>query len=361
MPQTVLLHCCCAPCSSAIIEWMLQNDVRPVLFYCNPNIFPEEEYLIRKTECTRYAQQLGLDIIDEDYHHQSWTCAIQGHEHEPERGSRCLECFRMRLLRAAECCRRLGISVFTTTLASSRWKSLEQISVAGHWAAEQVGGVAFDDRNWRKGGLQQRRNELLRANNFYNQVYCGCEYSLYARLPLMQKADLRRWVKQLGNARTPEWRQEQSHRLCQQLLSSPQWQSASLVLLYHSLPNEVDTSLLLQQAYSEGKQILLPKVVGDILELYLYEPSQLVVGSYGIMEPTGLPFPVERYAEIGLAIIPGLAFSQRGERLGRGKGYYDRLLPLLPNAYKLGICFPYQYLPSVPVEEHDTLMDEVRY
>ena len=359
MPQTVLLHCCCAPCSSAIIEWMLQNDIRPILYYCNPNIFPEEEYLIRKTECTRYAQLQGLEIIDEDYNHPSWASSVQGHEQAPERGSRCLVCFRYRLLRAAECCKRLNIPVFTTTLASSRWKSLEQISVAGHWAAEQVGGVEFDDRNWRKGGLQQRRNELLRVNNFYNQVYCGCEYSLNARLPYMQKSDIRKWVKQLGKARSQSWEIEQSHVICRKVISSEQWRTSSVILLYHSLPHEVNTSLLIDTAHSEGKTILLPKVVGDNLELYIYSPDSLQPGAYGIMEPTGDLFPIDRYAEITLAIIPGLAFTPSGARLGRGKGYYDRLLPQLTSAYRMGLCFSYQHLSFLPTEEHDILMHTV--
>ncbi len=179
--KEILLHCCCAPCSSAILEWMLNNGVRPTLFYFNPNIFPEEEYLIRKTECVRYARQLGLRIIDGDYDHDAWRCGIRGMEEEPERGGRCLLCFKQRLLQAALKAKELGLPEFTTTLASSRWKSLDQINEAGRWAEAQVGGgVRFDDRNWRKGGLQQRRNELLRENGFYNQLYCGCEFSLEA-------------------------------------------------------------------------------------------------------------------------------------------------------------------------------------
>ncbi len=179
--KEVLLHCCCAPCSSAIIEWMLNNGVRPTLFYYNPNIFPEEEYLIRKNECTRYAQSLGLTIVDGNYDHAAWLHGVQGMEHEPERGGRCLLCFKQRLLQAARKAQELGLPEFTTTLASSRWKSLDQINEAGRWAEAQVGGdVRFDDRNWRKGGLQQRRNELLKLNGFYNQLYCGCEFSLEA-------------------------------------------------------------------------------------------------------------------------------------------------------------------------------------
>lgn len=175
----VLLHCCCAPCSSAIIEWMMQHEVMPVLYYCNPNIYPYEEYVIRKNELTRYATGLGLTVIDDDWSHDQWLNYVKGFENEPERGGRCLLCFKYRLERAARKARELGIGSFTTTLASSRWKSLEQITAAGEWAAEQVNHeVTFDARNWRKGGLQDRRNQLLKENGFYNQLYCGCEFSM---------------------------------------------------------------------------------------------------------------------------------------------------------------------------------------
>ena len=85
--QDVLLHCCCAPCSSAIIEWMLNNEIKPTLFYFNPNIYPDTEYLIRKNELKRYAQALQLRVIDGDYDHSGWREAVKGHEMEPERGA----------------------------------------------------------------------------------------------------------------------------------------------------------------------------------------------------------------------------------------------------------------------------------
>ncbi|MGM9698317.1 MAG: epoxyqueuosine reductase QueH [Prevotella sp.] len=178
----VLLHACCAPCSSAIVEWLLNNDIRPTIYYYNPNIFPREEYETRKLESMRHAESLGIRWIDADYDHDSWLSAVSGLEQEPERGSRCQLCFRLRLMQTAREAQCLGIKYFATTLASSRWKSLEQISLAGEAAAQAVSTsdapVVFWAQNWRKGGLQDRRNQLLREYGFYNQLYCGCEFSM---------------------------------------------------------------------------------------------------------------------------------------------------------------------------------------
>ncbi len=181
----VLLHACCAPCSSAIVEWMVANGIKPTIFYYNPNIFPREEYEIRKNESKRHAESLGLTWIDGDYNHEQWQHDVCGLEGEPERGKRCELCFTLRLTATAQKAKELGIKYFTTTLASSRWKSLEQNNRAGH-SAEQIVNSAqkepsllctFWAQNWRKGGLYERRNQLLKEFNFYNQQYCGCEFS----------------------------------------------------------------------------------------------------------------------------------------------------------------------------------------
>ena len=183
--KEVLLHACCAPCSSAIVEWLVQHDIRPTIFYYNPNIFPHEEYEIRKNESKRHAESLGLKWIDGDYNHEQWQQDVCGLEGEPERGKRCELCFTLRLTAAAKKAQELGIQYFTTTLASSRWKSLEQIERAGHLAEKITqkepsllcNSVTFWAQNWRKGGLYERRNQLLKEFNFYNQQYCGCEFS----------------------------------------------------------------------------------------------------------------------------------------------------------------------------------------
>ena len=175
--KEILLHACCAPCSSSIVECMMEQGLRPTLFYCNPNIFPDEEYEKRKTECIRHTKMLGLNFVDADYDHNKWLSAIKGLEAEPERGARCLCCFKERLTATAQYAREHGFKVFTTTLATSRWKSLEQIFRAGKYAETIIGEVKFWAQNWRKGGLSERRNELIKQYNFYNQNYCGCEFS----------------------------------------------------------------------------------------------------------------------------------------------------------------------------------------
>ena len=174
----VLLHTCCAPCSSAIIECLMKHGITPTIYYCNPNIYPLEEYEIRKNECSRYAKSLGLEIVDADYDHARWLQEMKGLELEPERGKRCLKCFKYRLLQTAKYAQEHDFSVITTTLASSRWKSLEQIEEAGHFAESQVTGVTFWAQNWRKGGLSERRIQIIKEYGFYNQQYCGCEFSM---------------------------------------------------------------------------------------------------------------------------------------------------------------------------------------
>ncbi len=186
--KRVLLHACCAPCSSAIVEWLMAHEITPVLFYFNPNIYPREEYEIRKNESKRHADSLGIEWMDGDYDYDRWRASICGLEQEPERGRRCEACFYHRLAAAARKAHEAGIPFFATTLASSRWKSIEQVNRAGQAAevwvnshpepGDRCSNVQFWAQNWRKDGLQERRNQLLKEYQFYNQLYCGCEFSL---------------------------------------------------------------------------------------------------------------------------------------------------------------------------------------
>ena len=204
--QRVLLHACCAPCSSAIVEWLQAHGIQPVIYYFNPNIYPEAEYEIRKAESKRHAESLGIEWIAPpdlpiegrsswEVAHEAWLREVKGLENEPERGNRCSVCFYHRLKATAEKAAELGIPYFATTLASSRWKNIDQVNAAGLKACEstklpnqgeapnpkqgEAPNPSFWPQNWRKDGLQDRRNELLKQYNFYNQLYCGCEFSCH--------------------------------------------------------------------------------------------------------------------------------------------------------------------------------------
>ena len=176
--KDILLHACCAPCSGAILECLRDSGIRPLLFFSNSNITPREEYDLRLGELRRYAAQMGVELVEDAYDHEAGLEAVRGLEDEPERGRRCEACFRFRLGRAAEYAASRGLPVVATTLASSRWKDLDQVNRAGAAACTAAGeAVAFWPQNWRKGGLQERRNAVLREQGFYNQTWCGCEFS----------------------------------------------------------------------------------------------------------------------------------------------------------------------------------------
>ena len=213
--RRVLLHVCCAPCCGAIVECLQENGIEPVIFFSNSNIYPLSEYEHRRAECERWAAARGVVFVEDEYDHAAWREAVLGLENEPERGRRCSACFRFRLFRAAQYAASHGLTVLTTSLASSRWKNLDQVNAAGESAVVETietstgssgldSDVALADenpvlaasaanttllwwpQNWRKGGLQERRGQIIREQNFYNQLYCGCEFSL-ATSPAMAR------------------------------------------------------------------------------------------------------------------------------------------------------------------------------
>ena len=174
----------------------------------------------------------------------------------------------------------------------------------------------------------------------------------------MQKKELRKLIRQRKAVHTAEEKAGMSARICRQVLADPHWAKANNVFLYHALTDEVDTTMLIDAAMHEGKTVLLPVIDGDDLRLKIHTGATQT-GSYSIQEPIGEEFTC--YKEIALAIVPGMAFDKKGNRLGRGRGFYDRTLPKLAEAYKIGLCFPFQLLESIPCEAYDIKMDAVLY
>ncbi len=191
----------------------------------------------------------------------------------------------------------------------------------------------------------------------------------------MTKQELRRLMREAKRSHSPEERAALSEALCQRIAASGYWGDALTVLLYHALPDEVDLTPLLRLGREQGKRLLLPVVCGDDLEVREYQGEEsLHEGAFGIMEPsTGeegdLLLSVPEGAvvrgedgnlgSVDLVLVPGMAFDPQGHRLGRGRGYYDRLLPRLTRARRVGVCFPFQLVGEVPTDSHDQCVDEV--
>ena len=176
--SSLLLHSCCAPCAGEIMEAVAASKIDTTVYFYNPNIHPIEEYELRKEENKRYCEALDFKFIDADYDKDNWFDRIKGLEDEPERGERCTKCFDMRFERSALFAHENDFSLFATTLGISRWKDLHQVNNSGLRAANRYDNLAFWDFNWRKQGGSSRMIEISKREEFYQQEYCGCVYSL---------------------------------------------------------------------------------------------------------------------------------------------------------------------------------------
>lgn len=200
----------------------------------------------------------------------------------------------------------------------------------------------------------------------------------------MDKQELRKEIRNRKRQFSQDQLGELSLSAISKLRKHPKVMAAHTLLLYYSLPDEVNTHEWIDELVTEGKQVLLPVVVNDkdmVIREYTGK-HDLAEGSFHIMEPIGKLFPEEKYPEIEVAIIPGMSFDDGGHRLGRGKGYYDRFLTKLrgmevdksgtevdksdtedknlgTEVYKIGVCFGFQKLQEIPFESHDILMNEV--
>lgn len=173
----------------------------------------------------------------------------------------------------------------------------------------------------------------------------------------MDKQTLRNLIRTIKKDHPAEQLAEWSSLICTALVRHPRFEHAKTLFLYHALPDEVQTHSFISQWY-QHKKIVLPVVKDEELELRYYtSPQDLQCSDYGILEPTG-PL-VTDWQTIDLTIVPGLAFDHQCNRMGRGKGYYDRTLGKLQHSYNIGVCFDFQLFEMIPTETHDRKMDEV--
>ena len=179
MKEKLLLHSCCAVCSSHVI-YVLANDYDLSVFYYNPNIWPVEEYDHRKSEQIRLLSTApfckGVNYYDMDYDHQEYLEAVKGLEHEKEGGLRCNECFRLRLEKTAVYAKEHNFDVFCTTLTVSPHKNSEVINKIGSDLAEQY-GIKWLESNFKKKDGYLHSTQLAKEYDLYRQEFCGCEFA----------------------------------------------------------------------------------------------------------------------------------------------------------------------------------------
>ena len=182
----LLLHSCCGPCSSAVLE-RLTTDFELTVFYYNPNIYPEEEDHKRVEEQERlinaFPAVYPIRFIAGEYIPADFYKTVNGLEKEPEGGSRCLECFRLRLREAAEKAQELHMDYFTTTLTVSPLKNAEVLNALGEEIARDYEGLSFLPSDFKKRNGYKRSCELSAEYDMYRQDYCGCVFSMRERHP----------------------------------------------------------------------------------------------------------------------------------------------------------------------------------
>lgn len=180
---TLLLHSCCAPCSSYCLEF-LSNYFRITVFYYNPNIYPEEEYGKRVEEQRRFIEKLPakhpIAFVEGAFEKERFYEAVKGHEDCPEGGERCFRCYELRLEETAKLAKEMGMDYFTTTLSISPLKNSAKLNEIGEKVAEKY-GVTHLSSDFKKKNGYKRSVELSNEYEMYRQYYCGCVYSKVQR------------------------------------------------------------------------------------------------------------------------------------------------------------------------------------
>ncbi len=174
--KKIMLHVCCAPCSTSVRE-ALSEDYDIEFFFFNPNIYPKKEYEKRLDEVKKLARRFGIKVREGNTNHRSWLKAIKGGENDPEGGGRCEKCFLYRLKETSKISKKNGFSLFTTTLSVSPHKNAEHINRSGREAGESF-EVEFLESDFKKNDGFKKSIELSKKMGLYRQKYCGCEFSM---------------------------------------------------------------------------------------------------------------------------------------------------------------------------------------
>ena len=175
--EKILLHACCAICSSYPVSYLKDAGYEVIVYFYNPNIYPDSEYQKRLEAQKTLCRHFGVELIEEGYHQDEFFEYVKGFENEPEKGLRCDKCFALRLQKTAQKAKELSIEKFTTSIVISPHKNFQKLSSIGQEIAnkENLNFLAIDFK--KKDGFL-KTNKIANSLSLYRQNYCGCKFSL---------------------------------------------------------------------------------------------------------------------------------------------------------------------------------------
>lgn len=187
MKPTLLLHACCAPCSSHVIL-LLKEKYDITLFYSNDNIYPENEFGLRLEELIKFAKNFDIPVIADGFKPEDFYNAVKGYEYLGEKTARCYKCYKFRLEKSAKKAKELGFDFFTTTLSISPYKEPKWLNKIGYELQEEY-GVKWLLSNFYEGNGYEHSVQLCKQYDLYQQDYCGCVFSLREMIARTEEED----------------------------------------------------------------------------------------------------------------------------------------------------------------------------
>jgi hypothetical protein len=175
--KKILLHACCGICSGYPISLLQDMGYSVIVYFYNPNIYPESEYFKRLEAQKTLCEHFGCEFIEGKYEPQVYYDYVKGYENEPEKGARCDKCFTLRLEETAKLAKKLNIETFTTSMVISPHKNYEKLTAIGN-AVAKVYELEYFSLNFRKNDGFLKTNQISKSLNLYRQNYCGCKFAL---------------------------------------------------------------------------------------------------------------------------------------------------------------------------------------
>ena len=370
---TLLLHSCCGPCSSYILEY-LSSYFKITVFYYNPNIYPSDEYWFRVKEQQKIIDltkaKYPIKMISGKYETDRFYDLVRGLEDLKEGGERCKKCYELRLFEAAKICKSEGFDYFTTTLSISPHKNSQILNEIGEKVALEV-GVKHLPSDFKKNNGYKRSCEITKQHGMYRQEYCGCIFSkkeMEERIRLKEERDriqeekskLRQKLIEYANSLDADYINEADQKIINRLIQSDKYKNSNVIFSYIGKSPEINTMPFIKKAVADNKKVCIPYCLNDKkMEAYMLDDlDSLIPGPFGILQPDPKRSEKVDPKDIDLVIVPQCGAARNGKRLGFGKGYYDRFLSKL-NVDKIMLVREKQLLDDMITTDLDIDIEHI--